>query len=111
MSARLILTSVYGHLFGSVSLPQPYTTCPLHHLTFLDSLNSRQLLTNGGMEIFGADSTTERNFIARAQRLAAAERYNVPQVSDPSAQNRECYADVLGKISCPNGHRRGSTSR
>lgn len=32
------------------------------------------------MEIFGTDSTIERNFIARAQCLATAERYNAPQV-------------------------------
>ncbi|PIL32336.1 hypothetical protein GSI_05582 [Ganoderma sinense ZZ0214-1] len=54
-------------------------TVNLYMVTFLAVLNSRQL---GGIEIFGADSTTERNVISRAQRLAAAERYNAPQLPE-----------------------------
>ncbi|PIL32334.1 hypothetical protein GSI_05580 [Ganoderma sinense ZZ0214-1] len=47
------------------------------------SLNSRQqLLARGGIDIFGTDSTTERNFISRAQLLATAERYNAPQLPE-----------------------------
>ncbi|KAI1792178.1 hypothetical protein LXA43DRAFT_364882 [Ganoderma leucocontextum] len=57
-------------------------TVKLYMVTFLAVLNSRQLLTRGGIEIFGTDSTTERNFIARAQHLAAAERYNAPQLPE-----------------------------
>ncbi|KAM5544109.1 hypothetical protein V8D89_002295 [Ganoderma adspersum] len=52
--------------------------------TFYFRLNSRRLLTETFIEIFGLDSpaSSERNFISRAQRLATAERYNAPQLPD-----------------------------
>ncbi|KAM5544747.1 hypothetical protein V8D89_001645 [Ganoderma adspersum] len=53
-------------------------TARLYMITFL-SPELPQLLTKTGIEIFGSDSTTKRNFIVRAQRLATAERYNAPQ--------------------------------
>ncbi|KAM5544746.1 hypothetical protein V8D89_001644 [Ganoderma adspersum] len=64
--------SVFDIIAWILAFAVPGTAC----------LNSRQLLTRAGIEIFGTDSTTERNFIARAQRLATAERYNVPQLPD-----------------------------
>ncbi|PIL32335.1 hypothetical protein GSI_05581 [Ganoderma sinense ZZ0214-1] len=59
-------------------------TVKLYMVTFLSVLNSRRLLTKSGIEIFGTDSAMadERNFIARAQRFAAAERYNAPQLPE-----------------------------
>ncbi|PIL32333.1 hypothetical protein GSI_05579 [Ganoderma sinense ZZ0214-1] len=59
-------------------------TVKVYMVTFLSVLNSRRLLTKDGIEIFGTDSAmrTERNLIARAQRFAAAERYNAPQLPD-----------------------------
>ncbi|KAM5544745.1 hypothetical protein V8D89_001643 [Ganoderma adspersum] len=60
-----------------------FVTIKLYMVTFLAVLNSRQLLTNGRIDIFSpTDSTPERNFISRAQRLAAAERYNAPQLPE-----------------------------
>ena len=49
--------------------------------TLPSSLNSRKSLDNEGIKVFGLDSVAERNFIARAQRFAVAERYNAPQVT------------------------------
>ena len=44
------------------------------------SLNSRKLLVSRGIEIFDQGSPLGTNIIARANRLATAERWNVPQV-------------------------------
>lgn len=48
----------------------------------LDSLNSRKFSATRGMEIFDAASFGP-NIIARANHIAAVERWNTPKVRDP----------------------------
>ena len=75
------------------------------------SLNSRKSLDNEGIKVFGLDSVAERNFIARAQRFAVAERYNAPQVTFYvfNVQMKACSAYRVP--SCRNANRLGSISR
>ncbi|EIW57988.1 uncharacterized protein TRAVEDRAFT_29858 [Trametes versicolor FP-101664 SS1] len=61
-------------------------TCRLSANTLLSVLNSRRLFISCGMEIFhGNLKALGRSIIARANELAKAERWDVPQVPDNSA--------------------------
>ncbi|KAI0709721.1 hypothetical protein C8Q76DRAFT_77097 [Earliella scabrosa] len=57
-------------------------TTRLYANTLLAVLNSRQLNMSNGVTYEG--STFGMNIIARVNRLAAQERWNVPQIDDPS---------------------------
>ncbi|TBU22233.1 hypothetical protein BD311DRAFT_733282 [Dichomitus squalens] len=58
-------------------------TTKLYLVTFLSVLNSRNMVANRGIEIFGADSPYGLNLIDKARRQARAERWNAPQLPDP----------------------------
>ncbi|KAI0763308.1 hypothetical protein BD413DRAFT_583560 [Trametes elegans] len=55
--------------------------CKLYAITLLSVLNSRKLLISRGIEVLDGMSPG-RNIIARANQLAAAERWNVPRVPE-----------------------------
>ncbi|KAI0353653.1 hypothetical protein OH77DRAFT_1522224 [Trametes cingulata] len=57
----------------------------LYAITLLSVLNSRKLFISCGVEIFSS-ADTGRNIIARANRLATAEQWNVPRVGDDGPQ-------------------------
>ncbi|KAI0759677.1 hypothetical protein BD413DRAFT_617624 [Trametes elegans] len=56
----------------------------LYANTLLSVLNSRKLAISRGLEIFHATAYVHHNIIARANHLAAVERWNAPDVSEPS---------------------------
>ncbi|KAL1949915.1 hypothetical protein VTO73DRAFT_8796 [Trametes versicolor] len=61
-----------------------FVTCRLAANTLLSVLNSRKMSFTRGMEVLDG-KVAGRNIIARANQLAAAERWDVPQVPDISA--------------------------
>ncbi|KAI0742845.1 hypothetical protein C8Q80DRAFT_1190963 [Daedaleopsis nitida] len=58
-------------------------TARVYTNTLLSVLNSRKLHAAQGIEIFNEGSSTGLRTIARANRMAAIERWNVPEEPDP----------------------------
>ncbi|KAI0358342.1 hypothetical protein OH77DRAFT_1421675 [Trametes cingulata] len=85
-----LLTGVFNCIPSFVAIPWPRTFiwvgfsfvgARLYATTLLAVLNSRQQCANRGMEIF-ASAVSGRDIFARANRLAAAERWNAPQLPE-----------------------------
>lgn len=66
------------------------------HITNANSLNSRRLFISRGMEIFDGNlKSLGRNIIARANELAIAERWDVPQVRSPVSLRLSSASDTV----------------
>ncbi|OJT15073.1 hypothetical protein TRAPUB_8330 [Trametes pubescens] len=63
--------------------------CKVSGIILLSVLNSRKMFLTRGMEILDG-KVLGRNIIARANQLAAAERWDVPQVRKPVYLCRSC---------------------
>ncbi|KAI0788105.1 hypothetical protein C8Q74DRAFT_1255742 [Fomes fomentarius] len=67
-------------LDASVSI----VTTKVYGVTLLTVLNSRKLQFSQGIKIFGGGEQFGMNTLARAKRQAVKERWNVPEVQEPS---------------------------
>ncbi|KAI0353175.1 hypothetical protein OH77DRAFT_1427562 [Trametes cingulata] len=85
-----LLTGVFNAVPSFIAVARPKTliwaafnlvAARLYANTLLSVLNSRKFSITQGMEIFGADALGT-NIIARANHLAAVERWNAPQIPD-----------------------------
>ncbi|RDX44018.1 hypothetical protein OH76DRAFT_1122946 [Lentinus brumalis] len=74
-----VLALPHGLIHGSVSI----IATRLYGNTLMAVLNSRKLNVSRGIEVL--DGEVSMNIFSRATRLAAQERWNVPQVPDSSA--------------------------
>ncbi|KAI0667905.1 hypothetical protein C8Q78DRAFT_1081783 [Trametes maxima] len=97
-----------------------FVVCRLYANTLLSVLNSRKLLLSRGMEILDG-KVLGRNFLARANHLAMAERWNVPEsgqhnneipiMVNVSAETQTDQSDAIGeKRGKLEPNRRSSTS-
>ncbi|KAI0369974.1 hypothetical protein BV20DRAFT_330456 [Pilatotrama ljubarskyi] len=85
-----LLTGLFNAIPSFIAAAKPKTlvwaafnlvAARLYANTLLAVLNSRRFSITRGMEIFGADASGT-NIIARANHLAAVERWNAPQIPD-----------------------------
>ncbi|KAL7278321.1 hypothetical protein ACG7TL_008297 [Trametes sanguinea] len=85
----------------------------LYAITLLAVLNSRKLLISRGVAIFETTEPLGRNIIARANHLAAVERWNAPRVPDetPTKLNIMVAAEIEVDGQLEGGDGTGSTSK
>ncbi|OSC99588.1 hypothetical protein PYCCODRAFT_1438154 [Trametes coccinea BRFM310] len=85
----------------------------LYAITLLAVLNSRKLLISRGVAIFETTEPLGRNIIARANHLAAVERWNAPRVPDetPTKLNIMVAAEIEVDGQIEGGDCTGSTSK
>ncbi|KAI0706871.1 hypothetical protein C8T65DRAFT_220214 [Cerioporus squamosus] len=78
ISFILTVAITYSLIYGFFST----VTARLYANSLLAVLNSRETQANKGLEVFASGSAYGLNAIARADRRAAAQTWNVPEVSD-----------------------------
>ncbi|KAI9060764.1 hypothetical protein FKP32DRAFT_1595086 [Trametes sanguinea] len=85
----------------------------LYAITLLAVLNSRKLLISRGVAIFETTEPLGRNILARANHLAAVERWNAPRVPDetPTKLNIMVAAEIEVDGQTEGGDGTGSTSK
>ncbi|CDO72007.1 hypothetical protein BN946_scf184943.g42 [Trametes cinnabarina] len=77
-----------------LTISQSHAT--VYAITLLAVLNSRKLLISRGVAIFDTTDPLGRNILARANHLAAVERWNAPRVPDetPTKLNIMVAAEI-----------------
>ncbi|KAI0706766.1 hypothetical protein C8T65DRAFT_651914 [Cerioporus squamosus] len=95
VSLAVVLALPHDLIHGSISI----VTTRLYGNTLMAVLNSRKLNVSRGIEVL--DGEVSMNIFTRANRLAAQERWNVPQIPDsssPSVINIQVTTEMGGDM-------------